>query len=176
MVLRSSSKNRRSALTRFDDLLTAVLVLAFMLLVTAYLPSSARRSYSGPAHVIDGDSLVVGAVETRLKGIDAPEMGQMCLLDRKPWRCGEASKSALHEMIAGRNVTCEGQGRDVYDRVIAVCTIGDTVLNAQMVKDGWAVAYGAYEAQETVAKSAELGLWVSEFDRPALWREMFKGT
>lgn len=175
MPSRSGSRSR-SSLTRFDELLTAILVVAILLLVAVYLPSNARRSYSGPAHVIDGDSLVVGQVETRLIGIDAPELGQMCLLDRKPWRCGEAAKAALHGMIAGHNVTCEGEGRDQYDRVLAVCSIGDRELNREMVENGWAVAFGAYDAQEKIARSGELGLWVSEFDRPEQWREMFKGT
>ncbi len=166
----------RSALARFDELLTAILIVALLLLVAVYLPSNARRSYSGPAHVLDGDSLVVGAVETRLKGIDAPEMGQFCLLDRKPWRCGEAAKSALHGAIAGRNVTCDGEGRDGYDRVIAVCRIGERELNREMVEKGWAVANGAYLAQEKTARTEEQGIWASQFDRPDQWREMFKGT
>ncbi|MEJ8572946.1 thermonuclease family protein [Microbaculum marinum] len=174
--MRSRSKDRRTALTRVDDFLTALVVVAFMVLVLAYLPSGAPRSYSGAAHVIDGDSLVVGTVKTRLTGIDAPEMGQMCRLDGKLWRCGEAARSALHEMIAGRDVTCEGEGRDVYGRVLAVCSVGGTALNERMVRDGWAVAYGGYAAQERIAKAGELGLWRSEFERPALWREMFRGT
>jgi endonuclease YncB( thermonuclease family) len=166
----------RSAIARFDELLTAILVVAILLLAVVYLPSDARRTYSGLAHVLDGDSLVVGTVETRLKGIDAPELGQFCLLDGKPWHCGEAAKSALHGAIAGRNVTCDGEGRDAYDRVIAVCRVGDRELNKEMVEKGWAVAYGSYQAQEKVAKIEEQGIWASEFDRPALWREMFKGT
>lgn len=171
-----SVRRRPNVLTRFDELLTAILVIAILLLVAVYLPSNARRSYSGSVRVIDGDSLVVGTVETRLKGIDAPEMGQMCLLDRKPWRCGEAAKAALHGKIAGRNVTCEGEGRDQYERVIAVCRIGERSINQEMVEDGWAVAFGAYEAQEKIARSGELGIWASEFDRPAYWCDMFKGT
>lgn len=166
----------RTALVRFDELLTAGLVVALLLLVAVYLPSNARRSYSGLAHVIDGDSLVVGTVETRLKGIDAPELKQTCLLDRKPWECGKAAKSALHGAIAGRNVTCDGAGRDKYDRVLATCRVGDRNLNAEMVENGWAVAYGGYLAEEKKAKAEEKGLWVSEFDRPESWREIFRGT
>ncbi|MCT8971106.1 thermonuclease family protein [Microbaculum marinisediminis] len=169
-------RRSRSFVVRIDEALTAVLAVALLLLVAVYLPSDWRRSYYGPARVIDGDTLVVGSVKTRLKGIDAPETGQFCRRDGTLWRCGEASTAALHGMIAGRNVTCDGAGRDVYNRVLAVCRVGGRDLNREMVKKGWAVAYGAYEAQEKAAKAAEAGIWSGEFERPALWREMFKGT
>ncbi len=166
----------RSFLTRFDELLTALVAVPLLFLVAVYLPSDLRRSYYGPARVVDGDTLVVGSVRTRLIGIDAPESGQFCRLNGELWRCGEDSTAELHAMIAGRNVTCEGEGRDKYRRVLAVCRVADLELNREMVARGWAVAYGAYEAQEKAAKAAELGLWTSEFERPSAWRQMFEGT
>jgi endonuclease YncB( thermonuclease family) len=167
---------RRPPLARFDELLTAVLTVAIMLLVLVYLPSGARRSYSGLARVSEGDTLVVGAVRTRLRGIDAPEPGQFCRRDGALWRCAIDARAALHAMIAGRNVTCDGEGRDDQNRVVAVCRIGALNLNKEMVAQGWAVSTGPYDTQERAAKEAESGLWVSEFERPESWRAMFNGT
>lgn len=165
-------RRRASRLARYDELLTALVVVSLLLIVMFYIPSDARRSYYGPARVIDGDSIVVGTVETRLSGIDAPEGGQVCLLDRKPWRCGEAAASALREMIAGRQVACEGEARDDYGRVLAVCRVGDRELNRDMVLRGWAVAAGAYAAEEAAARTEQAGIWASDFDRPAAWRAL----
>ena len=169
-------RRRRPPLSRLDEVLTAVLAVASLLLVLVYLPTGARRSYYGPAHVTEGDTLVVGAVRTRLRGIDAPEPGQFCRRDGELWRCAEDAKAALHALIAGRNVTCDGEGRDGENRVVAVCRVGGKVLNKQMVAQGWAVSTGSYDAQEQAAKAAELGIWSSEFERPAGFRAMFDGT
>jgi len=45
-----------------------------------------------------------------------------------------------------------------------------TELNSAMIEAGWAVAYGAYEAQETQARKAGRGLWRGDFMRPQEWR------
>ena len=38
-------------------------------------------------------------------------------------------------------MTCRGDRRDRYRRLIAVCYAGPYDLNAKMVKQGWALAY-----------------------------------
>lgn len=166
---------RLSRLARIDELLTAIVMVSLLLILTVYVPSDWPRSYYGQARVIDGDSLVVGVVQTRLRGMDAPERDQVCLLDRKPWQCGAAATSALRELVAGRQVSCEGAGRDDYDRVLAVCRVGDRELNREMVARGFAVAYGAYAAEEAAARAEGIGLWASEFDRPEEWRRLRSG-
>jgi len=175
-----SSRRRKSVrrrplgvLTRYDELLTAAPVLGLLVLVFAYLPSGLTRSYSGVARVIDGDRLVVGRVETRLAGIDAPELGQMCFSDGAAWPCGKAARRQLRDRIAGRPVTCRGAGRDGQGRILAECRVGDRILNAEMVAAGWAVSDEAYQAEERAAKAGERGLWASRFDRPAQWRNTF---
>jgi endonuclease YncB( thermonuclease family) len=166
----------RSRLVSLDNWLNAVLAIGIVLMVGVYLPSGAPRGFAGPARVVDGNSLYVGTVATRLDGIDAPDAGQFCELDGEPWHCGKAATSALHALIGGRNVWCDGEGRDLQDRILAVCRAGDVDLNSEMVALGWAVADGAYLAQEKEARAASLGLWSGEFERPSLWRQMFNGT
>ena len=41
-----------------------------------------------------------------------------------------------------------------------------------MVERGWAVAYGAYDAEERLAREELRGLWAGSFDRPRDWRVM----
>lgn len=124
----------------------------------------------GPARVVDGDSLYVGTVEIRLYGIDAVELYQTCERDDRTWNCGMAATQALRDATAGREVTCRPRERDRFGRTVALCRAGGVDLAAAMVRGGFAVAYGAYEADEREARDARRGIWASRFDRPVEWR------
>jgi endonuclease YncB( thermonuclease family) len=124
----------------------------------------------GPVRIIDGDSLVVGGVEIRLYGIDAPEYRQYCFRRGRPWRCGVEATRALRALIADRPVACRAREQDRYGRTVAACAAGGVDLSAAMVASGHAVAYGAYDAEERSAREARRGIWSSNFDRPAAWR------
>ena len=80
----------------------------------------------------------------------------------------------LERRIAGRTVVCEERDRDRYKRIVAVCRAGGEDLNAWMVSQGWALAYGrysrAYVNEEASAKAAKLGVWRGEFVPPWDWR------
>ena len=39
-----------------------------------------------------------------------------------------------------------------------------------MIRGGFAVAYGAYEADEREARDARRGIWASDFETPSAWR------
>jgi endonuclease YncB( thermonuclease family) len=125
---------------------------------------------TGQARALDGDSLRLGAIEIRLYGIDAPEYRQTCIRDGRPWACGIEAANALRALVAGREVTCRPRAQDRFRRTVAVCYVGNVDLGRAMVRDGLAVAYGAYEAEEQEARAARRGLWSSSFERPAEWR------
>jgi endonuclease YncB( thermonuclease family) len=125
---------------------------------------------SGPARVIDGDSLVVAGVEVRLHGIDAPEYRQYCYRRGRPWRCGIDATRVLRALIANRPVACRRHEEDRYGRTVATCSVDGTDLGAAMVAGGHAVAYGAYAVEERAARNAGRGIWSSRFDPPAAWR------
>lgn len=124
----------------------------------------------GAARVIDGDSLYVGGDEVRLKGIDAPEGRQTCLRDGRDWDCGNAARDALRRLISKDVVVCRGVERDKHGRVLAYCTAGGRDLNAGMVFQGMAVAYGGYNREEAEARANKRGLWSSQFETPRDWR------
>jgi endonuclease YncB( thermonuclease family) len=70
--------------------------------------------------------------------------------------CGELAKQALERLVKGQDVTCKGDQRDRYKRLIAVCYVGTLDLNERMVTDGWALAHRRYSMDyvraETLAK------------------------
>ena len=41
---------------------------------------------------------------------------------------------------------------------------------ATLVRDGLAVSYGAYRAEEDAARAAGRGIWATQFERPEAWR------
>lgn len=151
---------------------------AFALALFALLFIAASRldltpeptALSGMAIVHDGDTVTIGGERVRLKGIDAPEFDQTCRRGGAEYRCGAAARDALRRLVSGGGVSCEGWRRDRYGRLLTVCRRGGDDLNARLVAEGWAVAYGAYEAQQHAARAARRGLWAGDFARPADWR------
>jgi endonuclease YncB( thermonuclease family) len=148
-------------------------VPAAALLATAPAPTLARQ-VTGPATVIDGDSLSVNGVAIRLFGIDAPEGKQTCERGGVRWACGGEAATQLRSITTGQQVSCEGRGNDVYGRLVAVCTAGGSELNRTMVEAGWATAFRRYSddyvGAEAKAKTARAGIWSSNFDLPEDWR------
>ena len=128
------------------------------------------RKIEGRIDPVDGDSFYVGQIGVRLLGIDAPEWEQTCEKDGAKWPCGEAAAGMLGELVGGATVTCRGAKRDIYDRLIAVCTAGGKELNREMVERGFAVSSGDYLDSEARAKAAKAGIWAGTFDDPKIWR------
>ena len=72
-------------------------------------------------------------------------------------------------------MTCSNEGTDKYGRTLTYCMAGDTDLNGEMVRSGWAVAYGGLEftywRAESEAKDKHRGIWQGRFDQPQSWRD-----
>jgi endonuclease YncB( thermonuclease family) len=129
------------------------------------------RELSGSARAIDGDSLRLNGEELRLEGLDAPEYRQSCTAKSgERVACGAAARRALEDLLARGPVRCEIGKVDRYGRGLARCRTGETDINAALVQQGHAVAYGGYRAEEAQAKAARRGLWALDFERPETWR------
>lgn len=130
---------------------------------------------AGPARVIDADTLDIGGTRIRLHGIDAPEGNQVCR-NAEGWEyaCGDHATAAMIRMVDGQEVLCEERDIDRYGRVVAVCRVEGTDINAALVSAGWALAYRRYSedyvAEEEHARAQGAGLWAGEFDPPWDWR------
>jgi len=126
--------------------------------------SAARDALSGPARVIDGDTIDIAGERVRLEGIDAPETAQTCpRSDTGAWACGKGATQALRKLIAGQEVGCQRRGTDKYGRVLGVCFVAGRDINAQMVRDGYAWAFVKYSRsyvhEEAEARAMRAGIW-----------------
>ena len=129
---------------------------------------------TGIPRVVDGDTLVIPKERIRLHGIDSPETRQTCTKVGKVWNCGRDATAALATRIGAQSVTCKGDKRDRYKRLIGVCYLEGKDLNAWMVRQGWALAYRKYSTDyiddELAARDNRRGIWQGEFINPWEWR------
>lgn len=146
--------------------------LAVVLGLTALAPDA--RALSGAVRVVDGDTLELGGQTVRLFGIDAPEHDQSCDRGGEVWSCGDWSTAQLRALVAGHQVTCEGEDRDRYGRVLARCQAGGQDLGAAMVEAGAARAYrrysNLYAGVERTAQTDARGIWSGRMEEPEAFR------
>lgn len=168
------SLHRRS---KIRDFFKTLLLLAVMAVGSAWLAKQSEITLKGQYKIIDGDSLVVNGQEIRLLGIDAPEYRQNCSLsDGKTYPCGKQSRAHLAQLVKSGKLECRGWEEDKYQRLLAICIVNEMVINARMVSDGWAIAYGDYEHEENAAKEQLAGVWKGGFESPSTWRERDRDT
>ena len=150
-------------------------ILALLLLFPILL--SAHTLKGKITRISDGDTVILLDSDNtqhkiRLHGIDAPETGQ-------PY--GNKSKEYLSDLIAGKTVTVDVKGLDQYKRTLGVIYLGDTNINAEMVRSGYAWNYKYskdkyYIKLQEKAKAEKKGLWKDkEAIDPWQWRKEKKG-
>ena len=126
--------------------------------------------------IIDGDTIHINKIKYRLHGIDAPEMNQLCKVKEENYMCGVKSKNFLVSLIANQSVKCEKKDIDRYKRIVAECFVGQTNINKELVRNGWALAYRDYSRDfindEEFAKNNKLGIWKGTFIHPKKWRKI----
>ena len=162
-------ERRRNRKSRFRLSRSVTLCLALSVLASPALAKP--QTISGPAYVIDGDTLVIGKRHIRLFGIDAFERDQTC----GRFRCGIEARKTLQDLARGQWLACEKQDMDTYGRTVAICrTSAGLDLGGEMVRRGLAVAYRRFSTQyldeEAYAKSRRLGAWVHGFQSPLQYR------
>lgn len=158
-------------MTKPIAIIVAALALLYLWqLKTGRTPWTSEIAQSGTAQAIDGDSLRMNGQEMRLKGIDAPELAQTCERQGRQVACGREAAAALRRQLARGPATCVGSQRDRYGRMLAHCRVLGVDIAAVLVREGYAVSYGDYLAEETEARNDNRGLWSGKFEPPREWR------
>ena len=123
--------------------------------------AAAPRSVQGMvSKVTDGDSVWLkpagaGAIEVRLRDIDAPESCQ-------PW--GQEARKALSDLALNKVATLQISGRDVYGRTVGALMVQELNVSRFLVENGhaWSVRtrwdQGPLVKQEKVARALGRGL------------------
>ncbi len=131
-------------------------------------------SRSDRAVVVNGNTLIVGTRRLYLRGVDAPETDQFCLVGQVQWACGKQAARELTNKIGGKPIICKVRADNDAD-----CWRGGVNLGSWMVSNGWAAASGRisiYAGEERKAKRARRGIWRSEFVRPWSWRRGLRAS
>lgn len=149
-------------------------ILLSLLTASKLVAPAAAMDLIGTAVTIDGDTIEMDGERIRLHGIDAPERRQTCFANGLPWACGRGASQFLAGAMTGHEVRCHGSKRDRYGRLIAVCFVDGRDINAEMVRQGWAVAYRRYAkdyvGEEGEARTERRGIWQGQFIAPSDWR------
>lgn len=123
--------------------------LLFMLLVLS-TPALAGELLTGRAHVTDGDTLRVGGVAVRLKGVAAPEVAH----GGDPGEPGgEAAKAFMIELVEGQTVVCDLTQERTHGRRVGICLhhgkdIAEVLIRAGLARDCPRFSGGRYAAAE----------------------------
>ncbi|MDR3448275.1 MAG: thermonuclease family protein [Alphaproteobacteria bacterium] len=121
----------------------------------------ASREVKGPASIIDGEKLHIGAFDLRLFGIVPPQLAASF---------GPQARAALDQMANGDSVTCHIRDRDRDGRLLATCNSAKgNDMALELLKRGLAVTArgsiagtdlaGPYLSAELAAQNQKLGLW-----------------
>lgn len=148
------------------------IILCLLFLVGA----AQAETLKGHPRVVDADTLAFGEERVRIEGIDAPETHQKCEdATGATYPCGKDATKALKVRIGSDSVTCKGEGRGRYGRLLGFCAFADgSDLNEWVVLQGHALAYRKYSTRyveaEAKAKAAKRGIWAGRFVNPWDWR------
>jgi endonuclease YncB( thermonuclease family) len=161
-------------------------VIALGIVGTGFGEVSQQRAYITYVDrddIADGDTLWIGQISVRLRGVDAPELDQVCRTGRQRYNCGGAAQRHLQDIVTGALVTClvedsRTAARETFRRPLATCTAsrrGEPPfdIGQRMVADGYAIERrgqpGDYMDDVRLAREDNRGLWPSCSLRPDAW-------
>ena len=134
------------------------------------LPRHRRSSRTGTSASYGAGSRSMGAMVGKIAGV-LIALAILALLARY---CG--IEQDVHFMVKDKvaAVDCTPQGRDQYNRTLAVCRTSSTPdLGEALVREGLAVNSGTvdkpgpYAAAQADAQAAKLGMWKGTFQQPS---------
>jgi micrococcal nuclease len=141
--------------------------LALLLVLLVLFPSLSWAWSGKVVGVTDGDTITVlhagRGEKIRLYGIDCPEKGQ---------DFGTRAKQATSTLVFGKVVEVEPVDVDRYGGTVALVTVGTTLVNEELVREGLAWVYTRYCKRsvcrawgllEEEAREARRGLWAAPY-------------
>lgn len=159
------------------------LKLFFAALLTSYSGAAYAQTYQWEvddveaAYFQDGDT---PQIEIRMYGIDTPEKAQLCeRANGSCWKCGERATAVLKGLLDHQEATYKFTGAVTYGRPVATIFVGQSDINLEMVRQGYAVVYdrylrGAmkskYLSVQADAQASGRGIWQGDFINPEKWR------
>lgn len=131
---------------------------------------------TGPARVVDGDTLHVADTRIRLFGIDAPEQDQICQTEQgADWRCGAWVTERAKALFSNVETRCVAVDHDRYGRTVARCFQGGQDVGQRLVSEGLAFAYRRYsmdyDLDEKSAAVRDVGLHAMRVQSPSQFRK-----
>jgi len=140
----------------------SVIILA--LILTFLAPGCNRVSEDAAlvTRIIDGDTIEIeGSIRVRYIGIDAPEIGEPYYLE---------AREANLKLVGGKRIQLEKdvEDKDEYGRLLRYAWVDGTMVNAELVRLGYAYSYSyppnlKYQAHflqlEREAHEQKRGLW-----------------
>ena len=105
-------------------------------------------------HVRDGDTIEVSKVPIRLNGVSAPEL-------KEP--LGKTSKKFMRDLVLGKPIRCELNGKKTYDRLVGTCyldgeDIGIAIISAGLALDCPRYSGGRYSEHEVAEAQDQIKL------------------
>ena len=124
-------------------------ILLFLPGITLSVVADAETFTARVVSVHDGDTITAitdgnRQVKVRLKGLDAPELGQ-------PF--GQAAKRHLSGLAFGKTVEIEAGGKDRWGRTLGTVKVGGKPAAEAMVSEGLAWHYARYGDDQRFAKT-----------------------
>lgn len=155
-----------TANVKINDDLTGVEVKTKVSAVASVSPNSEETFLV--TRVIDGDTIEIeGGQKVRYIGIDTPETVD----PRKPVQCfGKEASAKNKELVEGKKVRLEKDITDMdkYGRLLRYVYVGDTFINLELVKQGYASSYSyppdikfqnVFLQAQQEAQAKDLGFW-----------------
>jgi len=157
-----------------------IAVLLLIVLPTLGACASVPQTQITVTRVIDGDTIEVDIAGTIYKvryiGIDAPELD-----DERAKFCDLAQKATRYnrQQVEGKTVRLEKDVSDVdkYERLLRYVYVDDTLVNAELVREGlaWVKVYEPdtkyrdyLEELQTEARQAGKGIWQESQPSPSI--------
>lgn len=134
------------------------------------------RDLSGPAEVVDGDTLMIHGDIVELWGYDAPELDQQCAINGIGWPCGQAAANHIQAFTKEKIVTCREKSVSTSHIRHFKCAVGTFDIGAEMIEVGlampdWPISARYYIRSYQEARGQGRGIHQGTFVKPWDWRK-----